>query len=145
MEKKEWSLAELRAKAEAYCASQEHCEQDVRTKLFQWGAKMDIEPLIEHLYEENFLNESRYCRAYVHDKLLYQGWGRVKIRMMLQAKRLSHQAIEEAIRNIDETEYNQILKKLIQKKNHTAYEQTVRFCMQRGFEYEVISALLTRR
>ena len=34
----EWSLEQLRAKAEAYCAAAEHCCYDMRLKLQQWGA-----------------------------------------------------------------------------------------------------------
>ena len=72
MVKHEWSLADLRNKAEAYCASAEHCIWDVRQKLRQWGAtNEDAESIIAHLQAERFVDEQRYCNAFVHDKLLY--------------------------------------------------------------------------
>ena len=38
MVNREWSLEQLRAKAEAYCAAAEHCCYDMHLKLQQWGA-----------------------------------------------------------------------------------------------------------
>ena len=50
--------------------------------------------------------------------------------------------IEDALKNIDETEYNTILSKLITQKKGATKEQVTRFCMQRGFEYSRINELL---
>ena len=76
----EWSLEELKHKAEAYCAGAEHCCSELNNKLLQWGASYEhINLIIMHLKKHDYINEERYCRAFAHDKLLYQGWGRVKI------------------------------------------------------------------
>ena len=146
----EWSLAELSAKAEAYCVAAEHCIFDVRQKLQQWGANTDqIDAIFEHLQSARFIDEQRYCHAFVHDKLLYQAWGRMKIKAALQAKHLPTAAIAEALHAIDMTEYTRILEQLIASKQRTIKssdpqppEKLIRFCLQRGFTYEEISALL---
>ena len=39
MVKQEWSLDELKYKAEAYCSIAEHCDSEVTNKLLQWGAQ----------------------------------------------------------------------------------------------------------
>lgn len=143
MEKTDLSLADWQSKAARYCATAEHCESEVAEKLYQWGTPQQWrDKIVDYLYENNYLNTQRYCRAYVHDKLLYQGWGRVKIRMMLQGKRLPAADIHEAIENIDETEYLQVLEKVMSKKKNATPEEVARYCMQRGFEWERISALL---
>lgn len=147
----EWSLAQLRAKAEAYCAAAEHCAWEVRQKLQQWGATSDqIEDILAHLQATCFVDEQRYCDAFVHDKLLYQGWGRVKMRAQLQAKHLPSQSIEQALDAIDMAEYTRILEKVMASKKRAikssdpqAREKLVRFLLQRGFTYEEVNLSLT--
>ena len=148
MVNREWSLEQLVAKAEAYCAAAEHCCYDVRLKLQQWGAtSTQVEKIIARLQDADFLNEQRYCHAFVHDKLLYQGWGRMKMRAQLQAKRLPTQAIEQALAEMNENAYLEVLEKVLTSKKRTLKssdpqlrEKLIRFCMQRGFTYEEISA-----
>lgn len=142
----EWSLEQLRAKAEAYCASAEHCCSEVRIKLQQWGATAEqTDEILAHLQSHRFVDEQRYCNALVHDKLLYQGWGRMKLRAGLQAKHLPSSAIDFALENIDESEYFRVLKQVITSKKRTIKsndpqlrEKLIRFCLQRGFTYEDI-------
>lgn len=146
----EWSLAQLRAKAEAYCAAAEHCRYDVQQKLQQWGATAEqIEQILCHLLEHKYIDEQRYCHAFVHDKLLYQGWGRMKMRVHLQAKYLPAAAIKQALEEIEEQTYQEVLQKVITTKKRSlktsdpqAREKLIRFCLQRGFTYEEISEYL---
>lgn len=147
MANQEWSLAQLCAKAEAYCGAAEHCVWEVRQKLLQWKATPEqIEDILAHLQTARFIDEQRYCHAFVHDKLLYQGWGRIKIRVQLQAKNLPSKNIEQALQEIDNTEYYHILDRVIASKQRTiktndpqAREKMIRFLLQRGFTYEEIS------
>ena len=150
MEKKEWSPDELRHKAEAYCAAAERCEYDVRLKLKQWNvdAKTAGE-IVDFLYDHNFLSVERYCQAFVHDKLLFQGWGRVKIEYMLRARRLSAAAIQNALKTIDETEYFRVLSRLISSRKDSgiknakeAQNNLFRFLLQRGFSADEIRQAL---
>lgn len=146
----EWSLADLRNKAETYCASAEHCIWDVRQKLRQWGAtNEDTESIIAHLQAERFVDELRYCQAFVHDKLLYQGWGRMKMRAQLQAKHLSTAAIEQALNEIDRDTYMSVLTRVLATKKRSiksadpqAREKLIRFAMQRGFIYDEINGII---
>lgn len=129
-------MPELRSKAEAYCAASEHCEYDIRNKLRQWNASEEhCEQIISHLRNTQYVDDMRYCNAFVHDKLLYQGWGRVKMRNALQAKHLPEESIREAIENINETDYLRVLERIVKQKQCTCTrsEQLVRFCLQRGF------------
>ena len=83
----EWSLDELRHKAEAYCATAEHCCSEVHNKLQLWGANKEYATIIlQRLQADGYINEARYCHAFAHDKVAYQGWGRVKIKAALYAK-----------------------------------------------------------
>lgn len=149
MVKREWSLEELQSKAEAYCAVAEHCLQEVRGKLYDWGASPDqIEGILAHLLDTSYIDEARYCRAYVHDKVNYQGWGRLKIIAQLRMKGLSSEHINTVLEQIDMQEYMAVLQRVADSKRRTlrstdthAREKLLRFCLQRGFTYEEIESL----
>lgn len=150
MVKREWSLDELKHKAEAYCAAAEHCCFEVNNKLQQWGANADeIESIISHLTAQRYIDELRYCCAFTHDKIRYQGWGRVKIKAALYAKHIPSLLITQALDSIDETEYLATLERIIATKKRTikstdlmAREKLIRFCLQRGFTYDEIEELV---
>ena len=72
MEKHELSKQEALDKAQAYCARSEHCAADVRRKLWEWGIEPSLHDFIEEkLFADCFLNNERFCKAYVHDKVAY--------------------------------------------------------------------------
>ena len=139
MEKRELSKAEWLDKAEAYCARSEHCAADVRRKLYEWGAPADLSDFIEkNLYANDFLNDARFCHAYVHDKVEYQSWGRMKIRAGLCALKKKKKEIREALESIDETVYAKNLRTLIASRKNDSEDKRLRFLLQRGFTYEEI-------
>ncbi len=140
---KQTTKEELWQKATAYCAKSEHCTQELREKLWQWGCREESwrEEILCRLKEDEYINEERYCRAYVHDKVAYQGWGRVKIRMMLLAKNINETTVEQALGGINEEEYGKALNKALNKYMGDR-EKQIRLALQRGFEYEEIKNLL---
>lgn len=147
MENRELSNAEWLDKAEAYCARSEHCAADVRRKLFEWGAPADIAAFIEEkLYDNYFLNDARFCRAYVHDKVEYQSWGRLKIQAGLRALQLPESEIRQALADIDESKYISNLRALIASRRtdsrtnrNSLDDKTLRFLLQRGFTFDEIN------
>ena len=144
MAKTELSKLEWLAKAQAYCARAEHCAADVRRKFYEWGLQdAEIADSIEqNLYADNFLNDRRFCEAYVHDKVAYQSWGRLKIQAGLRALQLPESEIRSALENIDETAYFDNLRKLIRARKSDPEDKRLRFLLQRGFTYEEIHQAL---
>ena len=117
MKNKEWSAEELKTKLEAYCAASEHCETEARMRLRQLNCDPATEDIIiDHLIADNFISDERYAKAFVHDKLLYQGWGRVKIAYMLRGKKIDYNIVQSALQTIDETEYIRVLSHLISQR-----------------------------
>lgn len=150
MAKHEWSLDELRSKAEAYCAKAEHCSSELIIKLQQWGASsLQCDDIVNYLQKHGYINEERYCLAFTHDKVLYQGWGRIKIKSALIAKHLPQNAISKALETIDKNDYFNTLRRIIKTKKRSfknndpqAREKLIRFCTQRGFTYDEIENLV---
>ena len=135
----ELSKAEALDKAQVYCARAEHCLADVKRKLYEWGADPNFfDEIEEKLYANDFLNDARFCRAYVHDKVAYQSWGRLKIQAGLRALNLPEKEIREALENIDEAVYAKNLHALIASRKADPEDKRLRFLLQRGFTYEEI-------
>jgi regulatory protein len=140
-----------KAKAEHYCAYQERSQQEVRDKLYDWGLWPDaVEQIISYLIEENFLNEERFAKAYVQGKFNQKQWGRIKIKMGLQAKRVSPNLIKKALMIIDGDDYLATLTHLIEKKAPGIAEKDSfkrryklqQYAMSRGYEADLISDVL---
>ena len=142
MANRELSKAEWLDKAEAYCAKSEHCAADVRRKLYEWGTPADLfDEIEEKLYTNDFLNDARFCHAYVHDKVEYQAWGRLKIQAGLRALQLPEKDIRAALEELNEDKYRDNLRALIAQRKSDSEDKRLRFILQRGFTYEEIRLL----
>ena len=140
MENRELSKREWLDKAEAYCARSEHCAADVRRKLYEWKTPAEIvDFIVENLYTNDFLNDARFCHAYVHDKVAYQSWGRLKIQAGLRALDLPESEIRKSLDEIDENQYFANLKTLIKQRKSDSPDKRLRFLAQRGFTYDEIN------
>ena len=103
-------------KLQKYCAIQDRCHQDVRNKLFKlkiYGD--DQEEIIADLISDGFLNEERYARSFARGKFRMNQWGRIKIRQALAQKRVSGYCINAGLDEIDEEEYKEMIRTLIDK------------------------------
>lgn len=135
-------------KMESYCSTAEHCIYDVRKKLDNCELQKDeVERIINKLQQQGYVDEKRYAEAFVHDKLFFAKWGRVKISNMLWQKRISESIIADALYTIDDDEYIAVLKDVINSKKRgikgkTEYEKSVKLIKSvasRGFEIPLIT------
>ena len=142
---------EGKTRAEAYCSSAEHCRSEVRAMLERHGAeKPDIESIINNLVKEGFIDESRYAHAFVHDKVRFAKWGRVKIAQALWQKRIPQDITDAALESIEDDEYLAALKDVVKAKFRTVkgateYERkmkTMRSVCSRGYEPALVRKLL---
>lgn len=148
---------EEQLKAEMYCSAGEHCRSEVAAKLAGNGRR-DSEPLapeaveriLAHLEKEGYIDEERYARAFVHDKLEFCRWGKIRIRMALRQKGIGNAAAENALASVDEDEYTGILRDVLAAKRRGVngsdeFERSMklmRFAVQRGFEPGLVRKML---
>lgn len=127
----------------ALCARREYCCADISEKLRKKGVTSEeVEALVDRLIDEGYINEGRYARAFVHDKTLYNGWGRIKTAQQLRAKGICNAYINEAMTCITEEQYAEVFHKVLQAKRRsikgeTDYEvrqKLARSLIARGFE-----------
>ena len=144
---KQYSEPEALNKAAAYCTLTERCTGEVNAKLIAWGIESAArQRIIKRLTEEKFIDDKRYCQSFVNDKMRFNHWGRIKIRAKLIEKRLPRELIADALENIDEEEYNNVLRTLIANKakevstdeERKRREKLLRFAASRGFEPSII-------
>lgn len=144
---KELTENEALQKAAAYCSGAEHCRSEVARKLEQWGvAPAGRDRILAYLLKEKYIDETRFCRAFVHDKSAYNKWGRTKIGMALRQKQIDDALIHQAVSELASDDYQDQLKKLLAAKAETLktaspYEKRnklIRFALSRGFEAEFI-------
>jgi regulatory protein len=138
-------------KAMALCASREICNWDIRQKLNSWGIKGDeADRIISQLSTGKFIDEERYANAFVKDKFRYNKWGKIKIGAALRVKRIPDEIIRRALDSIDDKEYLDLLKDIIEKQKKTTramnqYDlkgKLLRHCLAKGFESHLIYDLL---
>lgn len=139
--------------ATSRCATRECCRQDIKKKWREGGLDDDCcERLLDRLEDEGFIDEDRYARAFVHDKLEYDHWGRLKMAQALRLKGISRRTIDSAFDEvIDEGHYREVLRHILDHKVSTltfdaddreatykAVQKLVRFAASRGFEPDLI-------
>jgi regulatory protein len=134
-----------------YCGQSERCIFDVRKKLDAWEiAKDEQDKIILRLQQEKFLDERRYCRAFVNDKTKYARWGAFKIELELKNKQIPEDLIRESLENLNPEENRERLRQLIDRKRKTVNgkdefeirEKLVRFAVGRGFPLEEVETIL---
>lgn len=142
----------LLARAERYCANEEQCRTSVRKKLSDWGASIELSgKIVNRLIDQGYIDEKRYARAYVSAKLRTQKWGRLKVIYQLRSKQVPPKFITEALSEIPDDEYRNILLDVANTKwqtydpNETKAKRRsklVTFLASRGYESPEIQTML---
>lgn len=140
---KQLNESEMLHRAAAYCSAAERCIQDVEKKISEAGLSCDeSERIIARLLKEKFIDENRFARSFVNDRLRFNKWGRIKIGYELQKKNIPTSIRSEALDEIDEQEYRDILLSILKgkkkitkgKDERDLYVKLLRFAAGRGFE-----------
>lgn len=108
------------------------------------------ERIIRRLVEEKFIDEIRFCRSFVNDKLRFNKWGRIKIDFELRNRGIDASIREDALNQIDEQYYYDILFSILKDKkksvkakgNREEFLKLLRFAAGRGFETNLASRCL---
>lgn len=145
-----WSREKALAHLAALCAKGEECEADLREKMRRHSlAGPEADGVIDYLYEHKFLDEERFARAYARDKLRFNGWGRLKITMMLRTKRVAGCHIADALAALDADEYRAMAARLVKSAARsltlTDYNDRARLLARmyaRGFEPALIRDII---
>lgn len=129
------------------CARSEHCQYEMTEKMRRWEMNNEAQArVMKRLIEERYVDDERYARAFVKDKIRYNKWGRRKVEQALWTKRIADDICKRVLGEVDDKEYITILKPLLQQKRRstkaaTDYEMNhklVKFALGRGFTFDII-------
>lgn len=142
---------EALSRATRLCSGGEHCRHEMEEKACAWGlSPLDAGRLADYLEAERYVDDARFCRAYVHDKLRYNHWGAAKLRQMLHMQGLDDALIRQAFDEVDEDEYRLVLRGVLQQKkrsmpmedDYTMRTKLIRHALSRGFGLDEIERAL---
>jgi regulatory protein len=152
---KTYTVDEAQKALEHYCAYQERCHLEVQKKLQSMGMiPIAIGTIINRLIEDNYLNETRFAKAFARGKFKIKKWGKQRITRELKLRDISAYNIKVALQEISEADYNQTLWELAEKrcaaiKESNVYKKKKKladYLLYRGWEsalvYEVVRELV---
>lgn len=114
---KTYTVEEAQKKLENYCAYQERCHKEVRTKLRDMKMIPEaIDNIMVHLIENNYLNEERFAKAFVSGKFRIKKWGKNRLIRELKFREISKYSIDVALKEIDQEAYYTTLDELTKKR-----------------------------
>ena len=145
--KKDMTEQEAYLQLAALCAQAEHCQQEMRDKMRRWELDETVQNrIIDRLIKERYVDDERYARAFVKDKIRYNKWGRRKVQQGLWQKRIDADIQQRVLDEIDEKEYLDVLRPLLKQKrksiraasDYELNQKLARFALSRGFTFDLI-------
>jgi regulatory protein len=134
-------------KLEYYCSYQERCHKEVMQKCYDLGMHSnEIELVVVHLIENNFLNEERFACAFARGKHRIKLWGKNRIVNELKQRHITAINIKTALAEIPETDYHDTFDKLANShwenlKETNTQKKNKKFCdylLRKGWESNLV-------
>ena len=123
MDKKVFTVDEVKRKMEHYCAYQDRCHKEVENKLREYSIIPEaIEMILLSLLKDNFLNEERFSKSFARGKFRIKKWGKQRIVRELRFRNISEYNIKTALKEINEEDYITTIYSLVDKKNKLVTE-----------------------
>lgn len=131
----------------ALCAQAEHCQWEMKEKMRRWELTEEAQArVMQRLVSERYVDDERYARAFVKDKVRYNKWGRRKVEQALWQKHIDESVRQQVLDEVDDDEYISILRPMLQQKRKSTkassdYElngKLIKFAMSRGFTMDII-------
>ena len=133
------------------CAQAEHCQYEMLEKMKKWQLTDEQQArVMARLTGERYVDDERYARAFVRDKIRYNKWGCRKVEQALWQKRIDEDIRQRVLDEVDDGEYVGVLMPLLQQKrkavkakdDYELNQKLVRFALQRGFTFDIIKQCL---
>jgi regulatory protein len=147
MEKKYFSIEEIKRKLERYCVYQDRCHKEIEAKLKEFTLIEEAKSqIILHLLEHDFLNEERFSKSFARGKFKIKKWGKQRIIKELKLRDISVYNINSALKEIEEEDYLETIKTIAEKRNEIINEvdyykrkkKLTDFLIRKGYEYDLI-------
>ena len=130
----------------AYCSRTEQSEFAVRKKLVAWELSEDaIKRIIDRLKKEKYLDDNRFTRSFVNDKLNFNKWGRTKIIYELKKRNIPASVYMPILEELSGDEFEKQLMHILSvkiksvkgKNDYDKKTKLIRFALGRGFTMDL--------
>lgn len=147
MNKKVYQIDEAQAKMENYCAYQERCHQEVTRKLYEMQLIPEaVEKIMLHLFEHDFINETRFAKAFARGKFSIKKWGKNRIVNELKKRKISPYNINLALQEISDEDYyitfdalaEKRLKQIKETNKYKKRKKLADYLLYRGWESDLV-------
>ncbi|MDE5876693.1 MAG: RecX family transcriptional regulator [Muribaculaceae bacterium] len=136
------SVEAARLRMADLCARSEQCSYDIEQKLRRYGLDSDESAeVLAFLRENKFVDDGRFARSFARDKVRFTGWGPIKIRAALAAKRIGSADISEALKAVESSDSEEALQRALKAKvrnldpnDRNDRQKALRYLMSRGFK-----------
>lgn len=133
-------------KIAAYCSRAERSEFDVRKKLITWELEEEaVKRIMDRLRKERYLDNTRFARSFINDKLKFNKWGKAKIIFELRKRQISESVYTPILEELSGDEFEEQLIHILSVKAKSVkarneYEKKtklIRFALGRGFQMDM--------
>ena len=134
------------------CANAEHCQWEMREKMRRWELSEEAQTrILNRLVSERYIDDVRFARAFVKDKVKYNKWGRRKVEQALWQKHIDEDIRQQVLDEIADEDYVIVLRPMLQQKRksikaNSDYElngKLIRFAVSRGFTMDIIKQCIS--
>lgn len=130
------------SRMQKYCAREDRSTQKIKEKLYEVEdlSQDDKDEIIRQLLDDRFLDDERFASTFVRSKVNQNKWGVEKIKQGLFRHRIDQKQIDQALRGLDQKQYQSNLLHLLslKQKQTEDFEKCVRYLLQKGYRYEEI-------
>ena len=125
--------------------------EKVASRFLLYGKVADAESIMEGLMRHRVVDDARFARSVVHDKVAFERRGRLYLRQYLAARRIPSATIADALAEIDEDAYRENIKHVLQSRLRSKSDlaetfegrtKVFRYGVSRGYEPGLVSETL---
>jgi regulatory protein len=142
-----------------FCSYRERSEAETELKLRSMQVpSVKIREILKELREDGFISDERFARAFARGKWRVRQWGRIRIAYELKQRKIPEKLIKEAMEEIGEEEYREVLADVIRRKAATLHlpvkeennsrktlnlrDKIFNFALGKGYESDLVREIL---
>ena len=143
---------EAEIRLQSLCARSEQCSYQLRQKLWKWRIAPDkAEAIMDRLIDRRFVDDTRFARSYINDKIRLSRWGQRKVAAALAAYRIPSSTVREILDSMPQEIIEENLLHILTVKAKTltdpnTYEGRTalfRYAISRGYRSDTIRNVIT--
>ena len=123
------------------------CRHDAYERLYRWQVEQDKhDAIVRQLVLDGFIDDMRFARAFIEEKMRINGWGQRKVEQELKRRRIDVASVSSFFDEMDENETLNQLQKLLESKlctiraasDYERNQKLIRYALTRGYLWKDI-------